>query len=332
MFCPFLYFIFFSAFFFWFSFSLFCPSMPLCQTKTKNTFVESLTKSQGVRSKFGYFHRKTHCNRNRIVTEKNRLLESGQACGHHLQLFQCRWPHNATLKKIAAYCDPGCLLQGPQTSQVPKVVRRGCKKVFWTQSAKVFLHWCKRELHRCKTGFRCKRLLGDLCSLGPKHLLHPLLTTLSTFEVSQKTREGCGCPKFVAGKVFRQISTLLENYSQIFRQREMLSLPRFGHFPARKMAAGKSAPPSGTLLDFLLQDRHSLLEFSLVSGPCSRHPGPQAAYSFGRVNESRTSTADHRRETAHLDLKAVNKVAMASASYRIENPELHKIGTQIGKK
>ena len=73
----------------------------------------------------------------------------------------------------------------------------------------------------------------------------------------QKTREGCGCPKFVAGKVLRQISTLLENYCPIFRQREMLCLPRFGHFPARKMAAGKSAPPSGTLLDFLLRDRHA---------------------------------------------------------------------------
>ena len=55
---------------------------------------------------------------------------------------------------------------------------------------------------------------------------------------------------------------LLENYSLIFRQREMLSLPRFGHLPARKMAAGKSAPPSRTLLDFLLRDRHRLLEFS----------------------------------------------------------------------
>ena len=76
--------------------------------------------------------------------------------------------------------------------------------------------------------------------------------------IFQKTREGCGCPKFFAGKVFRQISTLLENDSLIFRQREMLSLPRFGHFPARQMAAGKPAPPSGTLLDFLLRDRHSL--------------------------------------------------------------------------
>ena len=80
--------------------------------------------------------------------------------------------------------------------------------------------------------------------------------------LNQKTREGSGCPKFVAGKALQQISTLLENNSPIFRQREMLSLPRFGNFPARKMAAGKSAPPSGTLLDFLLRDRHSLLEFS----------------------------------------------------------------------
>ena len=40
------------------------------------------------------------------------------------------------------------------------------------------------------------------------------------------------------------------NYSPIFRQHKMLSLPKFGHFLARKMAAGKSAPPSGTLLDF----------------------------------------------------------------------------------
>ena len=71
-------------------------------------------------------------------------------------------------------------------------------------------------------------------------------------EAIQKTREGCGCPKFAAGKVFRQISTLLENYSPIFRQRKMLSLPRLGHFPARKMAAGKLASASGTLLDFLL--------------------------------------------------------------------------------
>ena len=42
----------------------------------------------------------------------------------------------------------------------------------------------------------------------------------------------------------------------------MLSLlPRFWHFQARKLAAGRSAQPSGTLLHFLLQDWHTLLEF-----------------------------------------------------------------------
>ena len=35
----------------------------------------------------------------------------------------------------------------------------------------------------------------------------------------------------------------------------------WARFPARKTAAGKLAAPSGTLLDFLLRDRHSLLEF-----------------------------------------------------------------------
>ena len=47
--------------------------------------------------------------------------------------------------------------------------------------------------------------------------------------------------KFLAGKVFLQISTLLENSSPIFRQHDMPSLPRFGHFPARKMAVGNPA-------------------------------------------------------------------------------------------
>ena len=58
--------------------------------------------------------------------------------------------------------------------------------------------------------------------------------------LSQKNQEGCGCPKFPAGKVFRQISTLLENDSPIFRQREMLSLPRFGHWKIGR-ACGNAA-------------------------------------------------------------------------------------------
>ena len=99
--------------------------------------------------------------------------------------------------------------------------------------------------------------------MGKIHELFVLALSLVWFAGAtrehQKTREGCGCPKFAAGKVFRQILTLLENYSPIVRQHKMLFLSR--HFPVRKMAAGKSASPSGTLLDFLLRDRQSLLEF-----------------------------------------------------------------------
>ena len=41
------------------------------------------------------------------------------------------------------------------------------------------------------------------------------------------------------------------------------ALPRFGLFLARTVAAGPSVLPSGTLLDLLLRDCHSLLDFFL---------------------------------------------------------------------
>ena len=84
-------------------------------------------------------------------------------------------------------------------------------------------------------------------------------------QISKKTREGCGCPKFPAGKVFQQISMLLENDSPIFRQRKVLSLPRFGQFPARKTAAGKLAAPAGTLLDFSSETATAFLSSSEIN-------------------------------------------------------------------
>ena len=68
--------------------------------------------------------------------------------------------------------------------------------------------------------------------------------------IDQETQEGCGCPKFLAGRVFWQISTLLENYSAIFRQRKMLSLPRFGHFPAKENSCWKVGPAFGNAPGF----------------------------------------------------------------------------------
>ena len=77
-------------------------------------------------------------------------------------------------------CDPKVLLQRPGKWKIPKSGWERVQKVLWAKGAKGHLRWRKRELHRCKIGFRwCKRLLGDLCSLGSKNLLHPLLTTLA---------------------------------------------------------------------------------------------------------------------------------------------------------
>ena len=75
-------------------------------------------------------------------------------------------------------CDPECLLQGPETSNVPKVVRRGCKKSFGPReqrSPKSLLHHLNPVLHRCNSLLhQCKRTLPP----GPKRPFAPLLTTL----------------------------------------------------------------------------------------------------------------------------------------------------------
>ena len=66
----------------------------------------------------------------------------------------------------------------------------------------------------------------------------------------QKTREGCGCPKFLAGRVFRQISMLLKKFFPDFAAAPNAVPAKVGLPPATKFAAGKPAPPSGMLLDF----------------------------------------------------------------------------------
>ena len=99
----------------------------------------------------------------------------------------------------------------------------------------------------------CKAITVNVSQIIKPNTLSFLNSTVfRSSQDSQNSRRCCGCLKVLAGKVFRQLSTLLEHDSPVFWQREMLSLPRFGHFPARKMAAEKSALPSGTLLDFLL--------------------------------------------------------------------------------
>ena len=56
------------------------------------------------------------------------------------------------------------------------------QKVLRAKGAKSHLHGWKLGLYACETGLKwCKRLLGELCSLGRKDLLLPLLTTFRTF-------------------------------------------------------------------------------------------------------------------------------------------------------
>ena len=63
-------------------------------------------------------------------------------------------------------CDPKVLLQGPETSKVPKVVRRGCKRCFGPKeqrSPKSLLHHQNPVLHRCNSLLhQCKRTLAPL--------------------------------------------------------------------------------------------------------------------------------------------------------------------------
>ena len=117
-------------------------------------------------------------------------MEAGKArkkcrqIGPTLLIYQGVVLFLACMGKDTSFATPSACYRGPKPQKCPKWLGEGAKGLL-DPGSKVLLHWCKRELHRCKTGFRwCKRRLGDLWSLGPKHLLHPLLTTLGTFEVS----------------------------------------------------------------------------------------------------------------------------------------------------
>ena len=58
-----------------------------------------------------------------------------------------------------------------------------------------------------------------------------LLSVTYTVQLSdQKTQEGCGCPKFLAGKGFPANFDAAGKFFTDFRQHEMLSLPKSGIF------------------------------------------------------------------------------------------------------
>ena len=76
-------------------------------------------------------------------------------------------------------CGPGKL---PEKWKFPKVVRRGCKRSFGPCEREASCTSAKWGCHRCKRGFGwCKRLLGDLCSLGPKESKRPFAPSPNHF-------------------------------------------------------------------------------------------------------------------------------------------------------
>ena len=84
----------------------------------------------------------------------------------------------------ALSCDPECLLQGPEASKLPKVVRRGCKRSFGPReqrSPKSLLHHLNPVLHRCNSLLhQCKRtLLPGSKTFAPLRFLAPVAGTRS---------------------------------------------------------------------------------------------------------------------------------------------------------
>ena len=97
----------------------------------------------------------------------------------------------------------------------------------WRTWTKSLLDWCKRGLHWCKTGLHwCKRLLGDPFCNWPKHLLHPLLTTLGNFEVSASVAGTSGCnPR---AKFWRKFSpTWAKDAAKIWRNFSLIFVLQF---------------------------------------------------------------------------------------------------------
>ena len=63
--------------------------------------------------------------------------------------------------------------EGSKIGKSPKVVRKGCKRSVEPRERKAS---CTGATWKQGCTW-CKRLLGDLCAVGPKDLVHPLLTT-----------------------------------------------------------------------------------------------------------------------------------------------------------
>ena len=128
----------------------------------------------------------------------------------------------------------------------PKWLGEGEKKVFWTHGAKV----CQGSLTPSETFFAPVQLKFApvkkvFRSLGPKDLLHPLLTTFGNFQCSTRS------PKRL-GLQFQSVSAIFRTPSQSHeqergwkeRERERLLYTYPGNLiPQHFMSVSASVPP-----------------------------------------------------------------------------------------
>ena len=104
-------------------------------------------------------------------------------------------------------------------------------------------------------------------------------------------------------------------YSPVFRQHKMLSLPTFGHFLARKMAAGESASPSGTLLVFSSETATAFLSCSetqtitgqvrnLAGSKVRVNPPPTIMHIATFMHRNRRRRTNVQQLTCNIDLSS----------------------------
>ena len=157
-------------------------------------------------------------------------------------------------------CGPGKLTE---KGRFPKVLRGGCKRSFGPREQRSPKSRAPPRTPFC-TGVKwgsgwCKRLFGDLCSLGPKDLLHPPLSTFGNLPFSvnfpgpqlpnPKNTNSCGIAKgssvswvakFKGGK--NSECKLSSGWSRSYKVIKLLLSA--GKWVVAKLQGDKSAPHS----------------------------------------------------------------------------------------
>ena len=141
----------------------------------------------------------------------------------------------------------------------------------------------------------CRFLYGDLCCMkfGGFWRGFSWRIFLGTFSPQksgeqirwQNLRKKSGGPKIKIREKSVLPKTDPKNSPSIFRQHETLSLPKVWALCGKEIAPGKSALPSGTLLDFLLWERHDGTDGILFREYCTMFQKRELTEFCGKLGE-----------------------------------------------